>query len=258
MIRELAENPNVHQRLASGRRLVKDPTGRWALYLGTGTGPHSATVQRVRLQGQEVPSAVAEIRALLREHGRRGAEWELGESCTPPDLIERLEALGIERDADEPLATGMVFDPRQKMPEPPAVTARRVGSVDELLLARRLMQEAFGGDVDEVGLDQAEADYTAEGRDGSTFLAFVDGEPVGAAYASYTDLGVVLFGGATLPAARGKGAYRALVSARARDAASLGTPVVVTQAGRMSRPILERLGFRPVTRIDRLLDVFPS
>ena len=54
------------------------------------------------------------------------------------------------------------------------------------------------------------------------------------------------------------GAYRALVSARAAEAAARGTPTVVTHAGRMSRPILDRLGFEAVARIDRLLDVFPS
>ena len=54
------------------------------------------------------------------------------------------------------------------------------------------------------------------------------------------------------------GAYRALVAARAREAADRGTPVLVTHAGQMSRPILERLGFKPVSRIDRLLDVFPG
>lgn len=255
MIRELAENPNVHQALSGGRELLTDPAHRFALYLGTGTGPHSATVQRVRLEADEVGPAVAQIRVLLRERGRRGAEWELGESCTPSDLVERLGALGIVPDEDEPVAVGMVLASGAELPDPPGVSARRVTSVDELHLARRITHEAFGGEVDEVPFAQAEADFAAEGRDGSTFLAFLEGEPVAAAYASYTALGVVLFGGATLPAARGLGAYRALVAARARDAASRGTPVVVTQAGRMSRPVLERLGFRHVTRIDRLLDV---
>ncbi len=31
-----------------------------------------------------------EIRAILRDRGRAGAEWELGESCTPVDLVSRL------------------------------------------------------------------------------------------------------------------------------------------------------------------------
>ena len=77
MIRELAENPNVHQPVSPGRELVTDPAGRFSVYLGTGTGPHSATVQRVRLDPDEVVSAVAEIRSLLRAHGRGGAEWDI-------------------------------------------------------------------------------------------------------------------------------------------------------------------------------------
>ena len=258
MIRELAENPNVHQPLAAGRELYTDPAGRFAIFLATGSGPHSATVQRVRLAPSEVSGAVEEIRAFLHERGRRGAEWELGESSTPSDLVERLAGLGILPDPDEPLAVGMVLEGGSEMLEPPGTTARRVGSVDELVTARRIQHEAFGGDADEVGFDQAEADFASEGMLGSTFLAFVDGAPVAAAYASYTPLGLLLFGGATLPSARGRGAYRALVAARAREAAERGTPVLVTHAGQMSRPILERLGFTPVSRIDRLLDVFPA
>ncbi len=258
MIRELAENPNVHQPMSPGRELVSDPAGRFAVYLGTGTGPHSATVQRVRLEADQVGPAVEEIRALLRAHGRGGAEWELGESSTPPDLVARLADLGIVPDEDEPCAVGMVLVTDSEMVEPPGTSARRVASVDELVTAQRIQHEAFGGNADEVGFEQAQADFATEGEIGSTFLAFVDGEPAAAGYASYTPLGLLLFGGATLPSARGRGAYRALVAARAREAAARGTPVLVTHAGQMSRPILERLGFTPVSRIDRLLDVLPA
>ena len=65
-----------------------------------------------------------------------------------------------------------------------------------------------------------------------------------------------LFGGSTLPEARGRGAYRALVAARWEDAVARGTPVLVTQASPMSRPILGRLGFREVCQIRILLDAF--
>jgi hypothetical protein len=255
MIRELAENPNVYQAQSPGRELVTDPAGRFAVYLGAGSGPHSATVQRVRLDAGEVGPAVDEIRALLRARGRAGAEWEVGESCTPPDLVPRLAALGIVSDEDEPVAIGMMLAAGSQMPDPPGTSARPVASVEELVIARRIQQEAFAaGDV--VDLELAEADFAAEGSLGSTFLAFLDGLPVAAAYASYTPIGLLLFGGATIPAARGRGAYRALVAARAREGAARGTPVLVTHAGQMSRPILERLGFTPVARIDRLLDVF--
>jgi GNAT superfamily N-acetyltransferase len=235
---------------------VRDPRGRYAIYLAAGSGPHSATVQRVRLEPLEVDGAVAEIRAVLRDRGRRGAEWELGESTTPPDLVARLAEHGILPDPEEPVATGMVLDGGDLPAPPPGVHARRIETVDELLVARRIQQAAFGGSVDEVGFERAEADFAREGVVGSTFLSFVDGEPVAAGYAAYTPLGLLLFAGATLPDARGRGAYRALVVARAAEAVDRGTPVLVTHAGHMSRPILERLGFRPVSRIDRLLDVF--
>ena len=140
--------------------------------------------------------------------------------------------------------------PAMQMPEPPGTSARRVESVDELLTARRIQHEAFGGNADEVGFEQAEADFATEGEIGSTFLAFVDGEPVAAGYASYTPLGLLLFGGATLPSARGRGAYRALVAARAREAADRGTPVLVTHAGQMSQadPRAPRLQARVADR----------
>ena len=86
------------------------------------------------------------------------------------------------------------------------------------------------------------------------YLAYVDGDPVAQATAAFSEHGVTLFGGATLPAARGRGAYRALVAARWEDAVARGTPVLVTQAGAQSRPILARLGFREVCEIHALID----
>ena len=62
------------------------------------------------------------------------------------------------------------------------------------------------------------------------YVAYVDGEPVARACGSFAEHGVTLFGGSTLPEARGRGAYRALVAARWEDAVARGTPVLVTQA----------------------------
>ncbi len=65
---------------------------------------------------------------------------------------------------------------------------------------------------------------------------------------------VALTGGATLPEARRRGAYSALVRARSDAAVAAGTPVLVTQASELSRPILERLGFRAVGPVVELID----
>jgi GNAT superfamily N-acetyltransferase len=57
-----------------------------------------------------------------------------------------------------------------------------------------------------------------------------------------------LWGGATLPAWRGRGIYRALVRQRAQLAAERGRRYLEVDASADSRPILERLGFRAVTQ----------
>ena len=212
-------------------------------------------MQRVRVAADEVEALVSEIRALLRAQGREGAEWELGDGTEPADLAARLPELGILPDAEDPVALGMVLAGQPAFELPDGVSARAVASVEELRLARRLQDEAFGRPRPSPTPLQLEADFTHEGQDGSTYLTFVDGEPVGAGYAATTPWGLILFGGAVIPRARGRGAYRALITARAEEARRRGTPTLVTHAGQMSQPILERLGFVAVTRIDRLLDV---
>jgi GNAT superfamily N-acetyltransferase len=63
-----------------------------------------------------------------------------------------------------------------------------------------------------------------------------------------------MIGGGVVPQARGRGVYRALVEARWEDAVAAGKPALCTQAGRMSRPVLEPLGFLAVAEQEVLLD----
>jgi GNAT superfamily N-acetyltransferase len=256
MLRELAANPNVHTPVNVGCELVTDEHGRFVVFLSRGASVHSATVQRVRVDADGVAALVEDVRTLLTERGRPGAEWELGDGTEPVDLVERLAGFGIVPDEEEPVAAGMVLEGVPPWTPAPGVTARRAESAAELKLARLVQEEAFG-DPRPLPTDREYEDaFAFEGITGSTFLAFVDGEPVGAAYAAYTRWGVVLYGGAVLERARGRGAYRALIVARAAEAAARGTPALVVHAGKMSRPILERVGFHAITRIDRLLDTF--
>src|SRR5439155_14568117 len=85
-----------------------------------------------------------------------------------------------------------------------------------------------------------------------TFAAWLDGRVAAAARATFTSCGVHRTAGATAPWARGRGAYRALVRARWDPAVVHGTPALAVGAGRMSSPILRRLGFEQVCRFHRL------
>ena len=88
------------------------------------------------------------------------------------------------------------------------------------------------------------------------FLALRRGEPVGAALGSLLEAGINLSGGAVVPHARGVGVYTALVHARWAAAVQRNTPALTVQAGKMSRPILERLGFTPLATSINLCDDF--
>ena len=94
----------------------------------------------------------------------------------------------------------------------------------------------------------------AGGSTAFSYLAWVDGEPVGAARGIFRPQGVLCIGGSVREQGRGRGAYRAMVRARWDDAVAAGTPVLVVQAGDMSRPILERSGFVGVAEIVILYD----
>jgi hypothetical protein len=255
VIRELAENANTYMRLGPGDERIIDP--RFVIWFGSGVAdPHWTVVQRLRL-GDEVDADVDAIRGLVRARGRPGCTWEIADSATPADLVSRLLARGMTRD-DEPVATGMVLRREPAWAEAPGVTVRRVRSVDDAEAAARIAGTAFGmtpAAVEEI-VARAREELGREGEGGATYLAFVDGEPAARATAAFTEHGVLLFGGATLPGARGRGAYRALVRARWDDAVDRGTPVLVTHAGAMSRPILERLGFEAVSRVEILVDRF--
>ena len=246
---EQAENANTYTPLGpQDERIV---TGRYVLWLGRGEEPGWNVAQRFRLHAHEVEEVREEIHAQLRERGRFACTWEVGTHATPVDLVERLLALGLVDDEPTPLAVGMVLT------APPtadggAVEVRRAESPEEYFAAERIAAVAFGMP------EPSEARPRPVDPNNVVYLAYLDGEPIAQASASFGERGATLFGGATLPEARGHGAYRALVGARWQDAVVRGTPALVTQASAMSKPILVRLGFREVCEIRILVDRFAT
>ncbi|HEX7084115.1 MAG TPA: GNAT family N-acetyltransferase [Gaiellaceae bacterium] len=244
---EIAENANAYTPLGPRDERIGDE--RYVLWLGDGDDPRLNVAQRFRLRADEVEAVREEIHGHLRERGRRVCTWEVGSHATPSDLVERLRGLGLADDEPDALAVGMVLREPPRLEAPEGVEVRVAESPEERLAAERIAAAAFGG---------PEPEEAPPARDPSNrvYVAYLDGEPVARASAMFGQAAVSLFGGATLPAARGRGLYRALVAARWRDAVERGTPVLVTQAGAMSRPILARVGFREVCEIRILVDRF--
>jgi GNAT superfamily N-acetyltransferase len=250
----LAEDANTYTPLRPGEERIE--LDRYVLWMSASSGHAVFTVaQRLRLADDTWETDVEEVRALCRERARVPFTWEVGTHATPPDLADQFLEAGM-LPFDEPLAIGMV------MTEPPeggpaaGVEVRAVDAPEQLVAAHRIARVGFGMEPEDDDLDEAARDLASQRELGTwvSYLAYVDGRPVAQAQATFTPHGVVMNGGSTLPDARGRGAYRALVRARWEAAAERGTPALVTQAGAMSRPILERLGFRAVCEIRILLD----
>ena len=246
MLLELAENANTYTPLGPDDDRVL--TDRYVLWMGRGDAPAWNVAQRFRFEAGELEDVRGEIRSHLSAKGRTGCTWEVGSHAEPSDLVDRLLELGLVDDEPTPLAVGMVLTEAPDGPDTD-VEVRRARTDAEHLAAEQIAAVAFGAPI------PSELMRKPDPRN-VVYLAYVDGEPVARASASFSEHGVSLFGGSTLPDARGRGAYRALVQARWEDAVARGTPALVTQASPMSRPILARLGFREVCEIRILVDRF--
>ena len=259
-VRRFAEDPAAWGEIGPETGMTRILTDRYCLLLGP--VPTFTTVSRLRLDPDTVSETITEVRAHVAAHDHREAMWWVGSSASPGDLADRLQTHGLvpdERQGSEPHATTMVL-----AAEPPAapgnVEARRVETFEEFLAAGKIADEAFGASEEDAKAYEAIAHESfARERAGHApraYLALLDGEPVGVGRALFADdcPGVLMIGGAVLAHARGRGVYRALVRARWDDAVAAGTPALTTQAGSMSRPVLERLGFQAVAEQEVLLD----
>jgi GNAT superfamily N-acetyltransferase len=258
-VRRYAEDPAAHgPELPPESGFTRILTDRYCIVLGP--VPTFTSVSRLRLDPDQVAEALAEVRALVAGRRHRDAIWWVGDSAAPSDLADRLVAHGLvpdDRPGSEPHATAMALV-EEPPPAPEGIVARRVESLEEYRTANAVSAEAFGARAEERAAWDAIAEerFEAEQRGHAprTYLAFVDGEPVGVARAVFDPVAALLISGGVLERARGRGVYRALVRARWDDAVAEGTAALTTHAGSQSRPILERLGFVPVAEIDVLLD----
>jgi hypothetical protein len=246
---ELVDNPNTYTPLRPGEERVWD--GRFVLYMGLQPGWNVA--QRFRFAAEDVDAVRAEVHRLLRERGRTACAWEIGSAAEPDGLAGLLLERSLTWDQPDAEQTGMVLD-RDPGAAPAGVLVRVAETLEDYATSERIAYEAFGEPADPPADVIKRMFETHDPSRWRRYLATIDGNDVATASASFAAQGVVLNAGSTLPGWRGRGAYRALVRARWEDAAAAGTPVLVTQAGAMSRPILERMGFSAVCRIQALQD----
>jgi predicted N-acetyltransferase YhbS len=253
-IEEFAADPNAY--LAGAHVDLEERDGYVLRHHAASPHPLLGLVLRQRLEADAVPGTVEKARAWFRERGRARFAWAVADIATPADLAERLLDLGLEPYAEDPVFAAMVLE--HEPPGTAGVVVRRVETFEDQIAAAEIAMESFGLSEEERGATRQGLrerwETVKTDKRGDDFVALVDEEVVGSAGASYTEIGLYLGGGNVAEAARGRGVYRALVRARWDVAVERGTPALVVQAGKMSRPILERLGFRTVCEGRVLLD----
>ncbi len=194
--------------------------------------------------------AAAVAAELMARFGGRpeGLIWDVYGHDRPAGLSETLVAAGFVREHDSTL---MLMDLEMAaLAMPPGAEVRRVADRAGLRDFVRVSGEAFGKQAD--WQFDAYADQLGSDQD-LLFNAYVGGEPAGS---SRIELRpgcpfAGLFGGAVSPRFQGLGLYRAMVAARAAAARARGVRYLTTGAQETSRPILQRLGFTPLTHITR-------
>jgi ribosomal protein S18 acetylase RimI-like enzyme len=176
-------------------------------------------------------------------------EWKFHSHDRPPFLEERLAAAGFVPEELEAIVIAETAALADDAPVPLGVVLREVGDRVDLERIGELEAAAWGHRGESWYPAFLEQELATDPVGLAIFVAEADGLVVSAGWMRFpsgTDF-ATLWGGATLPAWRGRGIYRALVRRRAHLAAERGRRYLQVDASAASQPILEGLGFRAVT-----------
>jgi GNAT superfamily N-acetyltransferase len=199
------------------------------------------------LEGDQLDALIARQIAWFRDRGT-SFEWKYHGHDRPADLEQRLLAAGFVPEERETIVVAPVEAVVGPVELPDGVALREVTQRHDFERIARL-QEAVWAEPAPWVVGMLDGERTAAPDSITIVVAEAGGEVVCAAWIRFergTDF-ATLWGGATLPEWRRRGIYRATVAYRANLAADRGFRFLSVDASDDSRPILERLGFVPVT-----------
>lgn len=209
----------------------------------------------IRISESKVPEMLDLVCRYYGGHGKKSFGIIVAPYTQPEGLADLLLERGARRSERY---LGMVLP----------VTRELAIEVDSRIEVREVDLEGTTGEMTEMidrawsmpggstrkGVDELRKYDPAEIHAPRIFMAFYDGKPAAfSAMDVYDDLPVIrIAGGATDPAYRGKGLYKAMIKARLESARNLGKDYLAVQAKvDTSAPILERLGFETLCEIEK-------
>ncbi len=209
----------------------------------TRPAPGRSFVLYSQLDEAGADAAIEEQIAYYRQRGLT-FEWKVYDHDSPPDLLQRLQQRGAEVDEPEAiLALDLQHTPAELL-LPPGADVRPIATRQGLADVIAVEQQVWGGEFDWI-YERLGGHLEIPGYV-NVYVAYAEGQPACTAWVYFNPNGVFadLWGGSTLPAYRQRGLYMALLRVRVQAARQRGYRYLTVDAGPMSRPILERHGFR--------------
>jgi ribosomal protein S18 acetylase RimI-like enzyme len=203
-------------------------------------------------RGDEV-EAIAQLAKPTVDHYRQiseitHVEWKTRGHDRIAGLHEALMDNAFKPDEQESIMIGRTQLLDVKVPLPKSVTLRKVRDEADIRAMTAMEDLAFESDMSDA-MTQALMRRVALNDGIELWVAEADGQIIGAGRlepVTGTDFAGI-WGGATLPAWRSRGIYRALTAARARSALAKGKTLIHSDSTEYSRLILERAGLIKVS-----------
>ncbi len=235
---------HVHDRLPDSVRVERD--GPLVRTLRFGKRGFVQYRDLAGLDGEELDTLIARQVQVFAARGEP-FEWKLHGHDRPAGLPDRLRAAGLVPEDTETVVIGRVEVVASEPSLPDGVVIREVREPGDF--PRLVQLDESMSHEDHSWIDGLAEERAADPQGLSIFVAEAGGRTVGDGWVRFpsgTEF-ATFWGGFTLPAWRGRGIYRALVARRAKLAAERGRRYIEVDASDESRPILERMGFVPVT-----------
>ena len=238
--------------------LAPDEAGHMSLRGGMGGSgnahPGSNFVGGMRWTADDADRRIEEIIAFHRERNI-GFQWWVTPYDTPADLRERLEKHGLILAGDAATMARSGLDRLDDIPQNSEVTFEVLDGYDDAAIdaLAHITMVCFNWTQEQI--DERRPGWIERMRDErfrereANYLARINGQPVG--YGRIQLQGGIAYLGraATLPEFRGRKVYSTLLRRRMEEAHARGYHVAAINAEPMSRPIVERFGFREYSRI---------
>ncbi|MHA7292145.1 GNAT family N-acetyltransferase [Arthrobacter sp. MDT3-24] len=214
------------------------------------TGQRRGFIESARdleVEGGMLDRMIVEQREYFAGRGE-AVEWKTRAHDFPADLESRLRAAGFVPEDRETVLVGETAAMAREPVVPEGIQVRLARERPDLERIAAMKSEVWAADYSWVAADLQHR-LASDPENLVVFLAEASGEVVSAAWLEINPGTAFagLWGGSTLPAWRGRGIYKALVSARAQVAAARGVKYLQVDASADSEPILRRLGFRAIT-----------